>query len=222
MRSPTFCTTTRSGLQEQKLQLGARPAADGRSFNQHLCFFSRRSDHVFIPAETSSSYEMEAMSLLMLDWPRLLSHGSKCRRLTPNIREMPLMLGRSPDNSRLFLPFFLLQRGTKDAVPHVCLQSLRNTTGSRGIMSVFYDVHAVTCGISEIDNFCIVFKFISVELWFNRLGDLFYLIHYKIPGVIQMAKAYSKDLQRKSDQELPNQECLKKKIINIFIIGSDL
>jgi hypothetical protein len=147
-----FCMTLHSGLEEQRPQLGA---SCGRwQSTASICQLFSRQTTTFHPAPRHHLTELEAMSLLMQDWPRLFFQPrSKCLSTDTEHAGNTSHAGAFMIRTEYFflllfaLAWAKMQHRTFIAVfAPILLLTL-------SVMSVFHDVHAVTAAASTGDDF---------------------------------------------------------------------
>ena len=118
--------TTRSGLQEQKPQLGAS-CGRWRS-TVSICELFSRQMTTFHPALRHHPPEMEAMSLLMRDWPHLFFEPrSKCLPTDTEHAGNTSHAGAFMICTEYFFLFFLCFSAGEDVAPHIYCSLCTNT-----------------------------------------------------------------------------------------------
>ena len=131
--------------------------------SQHLLTFFK----TFHPALRHHPPEMEAVSLLMLEWPYLFfAPGSKClpadTEHTENASHARSFMIRT---DYLFLLFFAPARAKMQYRTFVAVFAPILLL-ALSIMSVFHDVHAVTAAASAGDNFLYHYYILTHHLLF--------------------------------------------------------
>ena len=126
-------------------------------FARRLASVSKNT--TFHPTLRHHPPEMEAMSLLMLDWPRLFfKPGSKCLPADTEHAGNTSHAQSFMIRTDYFFLFFFAPARAKIFAP-ILLPTL-------SIMSVFYDVHAVTAAASVSDNFLYHYYILTNHLLF--------------------------------------------------------